>query len=135
MRPAEQTARTIEVRAVLRHFVPYKGLHPLRHRRRKVRSSPFPPCGENCAHSLAPPLPTKSCDFAGNPYGYPGALRSGNNLLTQTVPAAKSENPIPSTKPSTENVGGLFHPIHPIKKEVMYYAETENHPGTESRDR
>ena len=28
-------------------------------RRRKVRSSPFPPSGENCAHSLAPPFPTK----------------------------------------------------------------------------
>ena len=28
-------------------------------RRRKVRSTPFPPCGENCARSLAPPLPTR----------------------------------------------------------------------------
>ena len=24
-------------------------------------------CGENCVRSLAPPLPTKSCDFAGAP--------------------------------------------------------------------
>ena len=30
VRSARQTARTIEVRAVLRHFVPNKGLHPLR---------------------------------------------------------------------------------------------------------
>ena len=34
----------------MRHFVPYKGLHP-----------------------LAPPRPTESCDFAGATYGY--ALR------------------------------------------------------------
>ena len=30
VRPAERTARMIEVRAVLHHCVPYKGLHPLR---------------------------------------------------------------------------------------------------------
>ena len=30
VRSARQTARTFEVRAVLRHSVPYKGLHPLR---------------------------------------------------------------------------------------------------------
>ena len=48
------------VRAVLRHFVPNKGLHPLR----------------------------RLCV-------YPCPLYSGNNLLAQTVPAAKSENPIP----------------------------------------
>ena len=29
VRSARQTARTLEVRAVLRHCVPYKGLHPL----------------------------------------------------------------------------------------------------------
>ncbi len=28
-------------------------------RRRKVRSTPFPPCGENCVRSLAPPLKIK----------------------------------------------------------------------------
>ena len=52
----------------------------------------------------------------------------------QTVHAAKSENPIPSARPSTENVGGLFYPIHPIKKEVMHYDKTENDPRAESRD-
>ena len=31
VRSARLTARTIEVRAVLRYFVPNKGLHPLRH--------------------------------------------------------------------------------------------------------
>ena len=66
---------------------------------------------------------------------YPGALCNENNLLTQTVPAAKSGNPIPPARPSTENVGGLFHPIHPIKKEVMHYDKTENRPRTESRAR
>lgn len=90
----------LEVRAVLRHFVPYKVLHPLR-----------------CLCS------------------YPSVLCNGNNLLTQTVPAAKSGNPIPPARPSTENVGGLFHPIHPIKKEVMHYDKTENHSRVESRDR
>ena len=88
------------VRAVLRHFVPYKGLHPLR-----------------CLRS------------------YLSALCSGNNLLTQTVPAAKPEKPIPSARPSTENVGGLFHPIHPIKKEVMHYDKTENPCRAECRER
>ena len=29
------------------------------HRRRKVRWAPFPPSGENCARSLAPPLPKR----------------------------------------------------------------------------
>lgn len=57
---------------------------------------------------------------------YPSALCSGNNLLTQIVPAAKSDNPIPSARPSTENVGGLFSSIHPIKKEVMHYDKTES---------
>ena len=71
---------TPNVRAVLRHCVPNKGLHPLR-----------------CLRS------------------YPSTLCGGNNLLTQTVPAAKSDNPIPSARPSTENVGGLFssHPSYP----------------------
>lgn len=31
-------------------------------RRRKVRLSPFPPGGENCARSLARPLPTRPAD-------------------------------------------------------------------------
>ena len=53
------------------------------------------------------------CDACGI---YPSALCSGNNLLTQTVPAAKPENLILSVRPSTENVGGLFYPIHPIQR-------------------
>lgn len=51
------------------------------------------------------------CDACGI---YPSALCSGNNLLTQTIPAAKHENHIPQVRPSTENVGGLFVSIHPI---------------------
>ena len=40
---------------------------PMAARRRKVRLSPFPPGGENCARSLAPPLPGEpaSLGFAG----------------------------------------------------------------------
>ena len=40
---------------------------PMAARRRKVRLSPFPPNGENCARSLAPPLPSEPAvlGFAG----------------------------------------------------------------------
>ena len=40
---------------------------PTAARRRKVHSTPFPPGGENCARSLAPPLPGEptSLGFAG----------------------------------------------------------------------
>ena len=51
---------TMNVWAVLRHYVPYKELRTLR--RLRV---------------------------------YPSALCSGNSLLAQTIPTAKSENPIP----------------------------------------
>ena len=73
----------LKVRAVLRHFVPYKELRPLRR-------------------------------FCGYPCGLCGII-----CFQQTVPAAKSETPILSARPSTENVGGLFcpiYPIHPIKR-------------------
>ena len=66
----------LNVRAVLRHSVPYKGLPPLR----------------------------RLCV-------YPSALCGGNSLLVQTISVAESENPISLTRPSTENVGGLFLPI------------------------
>ena len=41
---------------------------PMAARRRKVRLSPFPPDGENCARSLAPPLPGEpaALGFAGS---------------------------------------------------------------------
>ena len=54
---------------------------------------------------------------------YPSALCSGNSLLAQTIPAAKSENPISSHRPSTENVGGLFASIYPI----IYQSGGQNH--------
>ena len=57
---------------------------------------------------------------------YPSALRSGNNLLTQTIPAAKSENPISLTRPSTDNVGDLFLSIYLIKSKEVNHAKTEN---------
>ena len=74
----EQPGQLI-VRAVLRHFVPYKGLHPLR----------------RCA-------------------AIPAYFAAGTICFQQTVPAAKSENPILSVRPSTENIGGLFlsYPSH-----------------------
>ena len=53
----------------------------------------------------------------------PAHVAAGTICFQQTVPAAKSENLILSVRPSTENVGGLFHPI---KKEVMHYDKTEN---------
>ena len=44
---------------------------PMAARRRKVRLSPFPPSGENCVRSLAPPLPGEpaSLVFAGSNEG------------------------------------------------------------------
>ena len=44
----------------------------------------------------------------------------------QTVPAAKSENPISLTRPSTENVGGLFLSIYLIKSKEVNHAKAEN---------
>lgn len=85
----EQLGQLI-VRAVLRHFVPHKGMPPLR----RLRVYPCPLC-------------------------------SGKNLLTQTIPAAKSENPILSVRPSTENVGGLFLSNYLIKSEEVNHAKTE----------
>ena len=70
---------TMNVWAVLRHYVPYKELRTLRRL-----------------------------------HVYPSALCGGNRLLVQTISVAESENPISLTRPSTENVGGLFVSIHPI---------------------
>ena len=44
---------------------------PAAARRRKVHSTPFPPGGENCVRSLAPPLPGEpaSLGFAGSNEG------------------------------------------------------------------
>ena len=69
-----QQPRHLNVWVAFRRYAPNKGLHPLRRRRHKVRSSSFPPYSENCAHSLAPPLPTKSYDFAGTPLAIPAYL-------------------------------------------------------------
>ena len=72
---------SLNVRAVLRHCVPNKGVPPLR-----------------CLAAI------------------PAHFAAETICFQQTVPAAKSENPIPSARPSTENVGGLFSSIHPIKR-------------------
>ena len=79
------------VRAVLRHSVPYKGLPPLR----------------------------RLCV-------YPSALCGGNSLLVQTISVAESENPISLTRPSTENVGGLF-------LSIIYQSGGQNHARKRNR--
>ena len=58
----------------------------------------------------------------------PAHFAAGTICFQRTVPTVKSENLILSARPSTENAGGIFHPIHPIKKEVMDYDKTENRP-------
>jgi hypothetical protein len=54
-------------------------------RRRKVRSTPFPPYGENCARSLAPPFPTQpaSLGLRGDPFYVPAAafFRIGGDFI------------------------------------------------------
>ena len=60
---------------------------PMAARRRKVHSPPFPPGGENCVRSLAPPLPGKpaSLGFAGN---NEGLGKTPPDLLTTGGPRA-----------------------------------------------
>ena len=58
-------------------------------RRRKVRFVPFPPCGENCTRSLAPPLPTKtaSLGFRGDPKVIPRQSQTpASHLFGSTEP-------------------------------------------------
>ena len=57
---------------------------------------------------------------------YPSALCSGNILLSQTISAAKPENPISLPRPSTENVGGLFASnFNSQEVEIMHEREIE----------
>lgn len=51
---------------------------------------------------------------------YPSVLCGGNSLLVQTISVAESENPISLTRPSTENVGGLF-------LSIIYQSGGQNH--------
>ena len=114
MRSARQTGRTIEVWAVLRHFRSEQeaGLACRLGRRFKAfRALRSPP------ETRAPLRRLRV---------YPCPLCSGNNLLTQTISTAKSENPISLTRPSTENVGGLFLSIYLIKSTEVNHAKTEN---------
>ena len=57
---------------------------PQTHRRRKVRFVSFPPYGENCTRSLAPPLPTKTAPlgFRGGPMF--GLLRTSSAMGSYT---------------------------------------------------
>ena len=59
------------------------------HRRRKVRLSPFPPDGENCARSLAPPLPTRPAAAGlgrGTPLLGPRGLFHGREAKAKRAP-------------------------------------------------
>ena len=60
-------ARMTEERATLPRLL--LGVCPLTGglRRRKVRSTPLPPCGESCVHSLAPPFRTRSASLGSRP--------------------------------------------------------------------
>ena len=65
VRSARRTAQTIEVWAVLRHSVPYKGLHPLR----RLRAYPSGLCSGN--RLLAQTIPAAKPE---NPYRYQDRL-------------------------------------------------------------
>ena len=109
------------------HFYTGQALY-VRSARRTARTLECPGCfaslrSEQGNASLAMPAASIPAHFAAETI-----------CFQQTVPAAKSENLILSVRPSAENAGGLFlsHPSH--QKEVMYHAQTENHPRPESRD-
>lgn len=55
----------------------------------------------------------------------PAHFAAGTICFQQTVPAAKSENPILSVRSSTENVGGLFLSNYLIKSKEVNHAKTE----------
>ena len=69
---------------------------PMAARRRKVRLSPFPPDGENCARSLAPPLPGEpaALGFAGR-YGRNSPKRRRGLLRGAPFRCSKSPHPGP----------------------------------------
>ena len=60
-------------------------------RRRKVCFVPFPPCGENCTRSLAPPLPTQpaSLGLRVDPIGCGPVLTLWALTFGQNVPKQK----------------------------------------------
>ena len=103
------------------HFYTGQALY-VRSARRTARTLECPGCfaslrSEQGSASLAMPAASIPAHFA-----------AGTICFQRTVPTVKSENLILSARPSTENAGGIFHPIHPIKKEVMDYDKTENRP-------
>ena len=90
VRSARQTARTMEVRAVLRHCVPYKGLHPLR----RLCGYPYPLwMGNNLfAQTVSHPKPkTQHANFTACPKdrryflsANKGGIYDANNRKTET---------------------------------------------------
>ena len=72
-------------------------------RRRKVRLSPFPPGGENCARSLAPPLP-------GEPASLGFAGRDGRLAKTP-----------PGTAPDEHSVLIVAFPRTPITRDALLF--------------
>ena len=75
---------------------------PTAARRRKVHSTPFPPGGENCVRSLAPPLPGEpaSLGFAGSNEGLgktpPGTAPDEHFVLIVAFPRTPFTGATPS---------------------------------------
>ena len=68
---------------------------PVAARRRKVHSTPFPPGGENCVRSLAPPLPGKpaSLGFAGSNEGLGKTPPGPTPLIKGPIPPLRGKCP------------------------------------------
>ena len=88
--PIRWAGQLTQRRGWLRRHTPPRLSLPLR--RRKVRLSPFPPDGENCARSLAPPLPGEPAllGFAGRDGRLaktpPGTAQGGHSVPTFAFP-------------------------------------------------
>ena len=77
---------------------------PQTHRRRKVRFVSFPPYGENCTRSLAPPFPTKTA-----PLGFCGGPIFGRCVLR---PRWGATLPKPLVRPAQPNTRFAFVRLH-----------------------
>ena len=108
VRSARRTARTDEVRAVLRHCVPYKGLHPLRHRRHGLRIIRFrlKPKAHSLRRSSSPHKVIRLCV---------GPLWLSQRTLHRWQSACSRQPPPQSLKTNTvtlplvRETGGIFY--------------------------
>ena len=96
---------------------------PMAARRRKVHSTPFPPSGENCVRSLAPPLPGEpaSLGFAGSNEGLgkapPGTAPDEHFVLIVAFPRTPFTGVTPwvgQNISGAQNLSGVppFNPGH-----------------------